>query len=116
LRGLCQAYGCAMAREAGDDAKQAYLIEHYRPGRDVAQLTTSVARLRETVMEMERAGEPVRYLSSTIVPGDESFLCVIEAASERVVVEAYARADLPFERISAAIAVEVEITPKESHS
>ena len=99
-----------MAREASNDVRQAYLIEHYRPGRDVAQLSRSVVRVRETVIQMERAGEPVRYLSSTIVPRDESFLCVIEAASEGVVVEAYARANVPFERISAAIAVESEIT------
>jgi hypothetical protein len=94
-----------MAREAAF-ARGAYLIEHYRPGRDLAELTSSIARVRETVLEMERAGEPVHYVSSTIVPNDESFLCVIEAASERAVAEAYARADVPFERISAAISAE----------
>jgi hypothetical protein len=52
---------------------------------------------------MERAGEPVRYLSATIMPGDESFFCLIEAASEEVVTDAYERADVPFERISTAI-------------
>jgi hypothetical protein len=39
------------------------------------------------------------------VPGDESFFCLIEAASEEVVSDAYRRADVPFERISAAICV-----------
>ena len=83
--------------------RNTFLVEHYRPGRDVAQLSSSIARVREIVAEMERAGEPVRYLSATIVPNDESFFCIIEAPSEEVVSDVYGRADIPFERISAAI-------------
>jgi hypothetical protein len=95
-----------MAREAGTEARSAYLVEHYRPGWDVAQLTSCIARVRQTVLEMERAGEPVHYVRSTIVPNDEAFLCVIEAPSEEVVGGAYARAGVPFERITAAISVD----------
>jgi hypothetical protein len=94
-----------MTREQRLEPPQAFLVEHYRPGRDVAQLNSSITRIRETVAEMERTGEPVRYLSATIVPGDESFFCLIEAASEEVVSDVYGRADVPFERISAAICV-----------
>lgn len=92
-----------MAREQRPGPRKAFLVEHYRPGRGVAQLSSSIARLREITAEMERAGEPVRYLSATIVPIDESFFCLIEAASEEVVSDVYGRADIPFERISAAI-------------
>ncbi len=92
-----------MTREQRLKTRKTFLVEHYRPGRDVAQLSSSIAHVREIVAEMERAGEPVRYLSATIVPGDESFFCLIEAASEEVVSDAYGRADIPFERISAAI-------------
>jgi hypothetical protein len=92
-----------MTREQRPEPRQTFLVEHYRPGRDVAQLSSSVARIREIVAEMERAGEPVRYLSATIVPSDESFFCLIEAASDEVVSNVYGRADVPFERISAAI-------------
>jgi hypothetical protein len=92
-----------MTREQRLEPLQTFLVEHYRPGRDVAQLSSSIARIREVVAEMERSGEPVRYLSATIVPGDESFFCLIEAASEEVVTDAYERADVPFERISTAI-------------
>ena len=94
-----------MAREQRLELRTTFLVEHYRPGRDVAQLTGSIARIREIVAQMQRAGEPVRYLSATIVPGDESFFCLIEAASEEVVSDVYGRADVPFERISAAICV-----------
>jgi Protein of unknown function (DUF4242) len=92
-----------MTREQRLMTRKTFLVEHYRPGRDVAQLRSSIARVREIVAEMERAGEPVRYLSAAIVPVDESFFCLIEAASEELVSDAYGRADIPFERISAAI-------------
>ena len=92
-----------MTREQRLAPCKTFLVEHYRPGRDAAQLSSSIARIREIAAETERAGEPVRYLSATIVPGDESFFCLIEAASEEAVSEVYRRADVPFERISAAI-------------
>jgi hypothetical protein len=92
---------------AADTARrQAYFVEHYRPGLDVPQLRSCIAGVRETVVDMEHAGEPIHYISSTIVPGDESFYCVIEAATEEDVRRAYARAAVPFERISAAIPVD----------
>jgi hypothetical protein len=59
-----------MAREQRPEPRKTFLVEHYRPGRDVAQLSSSIARVREIVAEMERAGEPVRYMSATIVPND----------------------------------------------
>ena len=98
-----------MPRGADTGTRQAYLVEHYRPGLDVSQLTCAVARVRETIVEMERTGEPIHYVSSTIVPSDESFYCVIEAATEEDVRGAYAHAGVPFERMSAAILVEASI-------
>jgi hypothetical protein len=92
-----------VTREQRPEPPKAFLVEHYRPGRDVTQLSSSIARIRETVTEMKRVGEPVRYLSATIVPNDESFFCLIEAACEEVVSDVCRRADVPFERISAAI-------------
>ena len=97
-----------MTREQRPEPRQTFLVEHYRPGRDVAQLNRSIARVLQIVAEMGRAGEPVRCLSATIVPSDESFFCLLEAASEEVVSDVYTRADMPFERVSAAICVQGE--------
>ena len=83
-------------------SRQSYLVEHYRPGLSAAELERVSARVRDAVRELEREGEPVRFRHSTIVASDESFLCVVEAASEELVRAAYARASVPFERISAA--------------
>ena len=49
---------------------------------------------------------PLRYVRSTIIPSDESCLFFVEAASERLVRDAYVRAGVDFERISTAIPVD----------
>ena len=89
-----------------DRARETFLVEHYRPGRTVEELREWAVRVRDAAGELERAGEPVHYVRSTIVPGDEALLCVLEAATEELVREAYARAGLPFERLSAVIPTE----------
>jgi hypothetical protein len=92
-----------MALRAAAKRREAFLVEHYWPGLDADALRRCVARVRATVAELERQRKPMRFLGSTIVPSDESFLCVIEAASEQLIREAYARAGIPFERISPAL-------------
>jgi len=92
-----------VALQAVAEARQTFLVEHYRPGLGADELGRLVACVRNTVAGLEREGKPLRFLRSTIVPRDESFLCVLEAPSEHLIREAYARAGIPFERISAAI-------------
>jgi uncharacterized protein DUF4242 len=92
-----------MTNQAAADAVQSFLVEHYRPGLHVDELRRSAARIRDTALELQREGKPVRHVRTTIVPSDESFLCVFEAASEELVRETYARAGIPFERISTAL-------------
>jgi len=82
---------------------ETFLVEHYRPGLSSDELGAWAARMRETAGEMEREGKAVRYLRGTIVPTDESLLCIYEATSEELVRDAYARAGIPFERITAVI-------------
>lgn len=92
----------AMAAPA---ARNTYLVEHYRPGISAEELRRCAARLRQTVNQIEREGGQVGYLSATIVPADDYFLSVLDAPSEQLVRDALERAGVPFERISAAIAV-----------
>jgi hypothetical protein len=91
-----------MAEEAAD-GRQTYLVEHFRPGVPADGLRSDASRLRGAAEEMEREGKSVRHVRSTIVPGDEFFLCIFDAASEELVREAYARAGITFQRISAAL-------------
>jgi hypothetical protein len=92
-----------MGLRAAAEARQTFLVEHYRPGLNVEELRCWIGRVRDSVTELEREGKPMRFLRSTIVPRDESFLCVLEAASEELIREAYVRAGIPFERISTAL-------------
>ena len=92
-----------MAQQAAADPHQTYLVENYHPGLGADELRQIVSRVRDAVAEMNQDGKAIRYLHSTIVPDDESFLCVIEAASEKLAREAYTRAGIPFERISPAL-------------
>ncbi len=80
-----------------------YLVEQYRPGLELDELQRLAARVRLAVDTLEGSGQPIRLVSSTIVPADESILCVVEAVSEGLVHEAYARAGSAIERGSAAI-------------
>jgi hypothetical protein len=84
-------------------ALQTYLVEHYRPGYTAERLEEWAARVRVAAAGIAHEGEPVRYLGSTIVPTDESLLCLLEAPSDDLVRAVYARAGLPFERLTAVI-------------
>lgn len=92
-----------MAQRAGTDPRQTYLVENYHPGLGAEELRRIVSLVRDAVAQMNREGKAIRYLRSAIVPADESFFCVIEATSEEFAREAYARAGIPFERISPAL-------------
>lgn len=87
---------------------QTFLVEHYRPGLTTEALQDAARRVRAAALALERQGSDVHYVRSTIVPGDEAFLSVFEAASEDAVRQAYARAGVGFERISLALPEEVQ--------
>ena len=92
-----------MAQRPIAPGRRTYLVEHYRPGMPVQELKRSTALIRDTVARMAQEGEQVELVSSTVVPHDEYFLSILNAASEQLVREAFARADIPFERISIAL-------------
>jgi hypothetical protein len=92
-----------MARRADAGVRQTFLVEHYRPGLALDAFKQWAGRVRDAAVAMEREGKPVRYLRSAIVPADESLLCVLEAGTEELVRETYARAGITFERLSTVI-------------
>ena len=92
-----------MAHRAVTGTPKTFLVELYRPGLEVDALKEWATRVRDAAVAMGAEGRPVRYLRAAIVPADESMLCVLEAADEELVREAYARAGVPFERLSAVI-------------
>jgi hypothetical protein len=81
------------------------VAECYWPGVVESDLQELDARLRASTADLQRRGEPVRYLGSILLQADEVVLCQFEgtAAAVREVAE---RSDIPFERI-----LESTITP-----
>jgi uncharacterized protein DUF4242 len=77
-----------------------FLVENYSPGLSVEGLEAASARLSAEADAMTREGKIVQILRSTIVPADESLLCVLSAESRALVCEACRRADVSFDRIS----------------
>jgi hypothetical protein len=81
-----------------------YVVERYLPGVAEPELRRSLTRLLAATQELRSEGVPVAYLGSTIVPEDEACFCQFEG-SEGAITEANRRADVPFARIVAAVAV-----------
>ena len=82
-----------------------YVVERYLPGLTERDLRRSLERLSEVTREPRDEGARVRYLGSTIVPEDEACFCQFEGPSEAAVAEANRQAEVPFDRIVAAVAV-----------
>lgn len=80
-----------------------YLVEHYWPGVTAAAFRRSARQVAASVAQLARAGEPIRFLHSTLVPDGEAAFCVLTAASPDLVERAYAAAGVTFERLVEAI-------------
>ncbi len=97
--------------------KELYLVERYWPGVTEPELRNAVAKIGLALSEMARRGVPVRYLRSTLVPGEESVLCLFEGSSADDVAEANRRAGVRFDRVSPVIDVSTRgETPLETGS
>jgi hypothetical protein len=84
------------------------LVEHYWPGVTAETFRAAAERVQRRATELARAGELIRYLHGTLVPGDEAAFCVFEAASVELVRQAYAQAQVPYERLLIALEIDVE--------
>jgi Protein of unknown function (DUF4242) len=82
-----------------------YLVERYLPDLSEADLRTALDRARARCAELSATGTPVRYLGSTFLPGEEACLCRFEAEREETVARANELAELPFSRITEALAI-----------
>ena len=91
----------APRQEAGSSTRT-FLVEHYWPGVTVEAFAEAVRRVREAMEGLRGQGEPIRPMSSTLVPQDEAAYWVVDAPSMDLVELAYARAGVPYERILVA--------------
>jgi hypothetical protein len=88
-------------------APTTFLVEHYWPGITPDGFEAAAERVRESAAALASTGRRIRFLHSTLVPGDDAGFCVFDAESPAVVEQAYARAGVPYERVLDALEVAV---------
>lgn len=90
---------------SGESGTGTFLVERYWPGVTEASLSAAVSRLTEAVRAMAGRGRIVRHLLTTLVPEEESVLCLFEASTAEDVAEANRLAAFPVHRIVPAVRV-----------
>jgi hypothetical protein len=65
-----------------------YLVETYVPRAHPHDARAAGQRARAAAWQLSRKGEPVRYIRTTFLPGDETCFHIFDAACEDAVAEA----------------------------
>ena len=87
------------------DDTTSYLVECYWPGVNAEKLAASVKRVRASASALRRQGGNVTFLSSILVPADESVFCLFDGV-EADVRAASEQAGVPFERVLEALCID----------
>ena len=87
------------------DPLATFLVERYWPDVDLATLRDVLPRLEAAARAMTAEGTRVEHVGSILMPVDEVVFSLIAADDEAAVRELNTRADLPADRIAAAIAL-----------
>ena len=82
---------------------QSYLVETYLPGSLEVDACAAGGSLRDAAQAMTRESTPVRYIRTTLLPGDETCFHVVEADSKQTVEELTRRVGLGHARVVRAI-------------
>ncbi len=87
------------------DSTKSYLVEWYWPGVSAEKLAASTKRVRDSASALRRQGGNVTFLSSILVPADESVFCLFDGV-EADVRAASEQAGVPFERILESLRID----------
>ena len=82
-----------------------FLVERYWPGVDEVMARSVVSSLERAARAMTAEGIPVEHVGSILMPADQVVFSLIEAADEQAARQVNERADIPLDRIAAAIAL-----------
>jgi hypothetical protein len=80
-----------------------FLLEVYVSRANPGAVDERANRARAAAEAVTLEGTPVRYLRSIFVPDDETCFLLYEASSADAVRAAAERANLPFDRVAAAV-------------
>lgn len=87
------------------DTVVTFLVERYWPGVTVESFTQATRRVDESVERLRADGASIRTVASTLVLADEAAYWVVDASSIDLVTLAFARVDIPVERVVEAVDV-----------
>lgn len=76
-----------------------YVVERYWPGVSTPDVDVLAEQLRVTAAGFAAAGEPIRYLGSLLIVGDDVVQCRFESLDTDAVVRLNERAGARFDRI-----------------
>ena len=85
-----------------------FLVERYWPGVDEAIARTVVDNLEREARAMTAEGTPVEHVGSILMPSDQVVFSIIEAADEGVARRVNERANVPLDRIAAAVTLHLQ--------
>jgi hypothetical protein len=88
---------------SGGSTVASYLVETYVPGAQALDARAAGRRVRLAARHLSREGVSVRYVRTTLLPGDETCFHVFEAASHDAVADACRLAGLETVRIVPAV-------------
>ncbi len=94
-----------MDRPRDPDPLATFLVERYWPDVDLATLRDALPRLEAAARAMTAEGTRVEHVGSILMPVDQVVFSLIAADDESLVRQLNERADLPADRIAAAIAL-----------
>ncbi|HEY7937711.1 MAG TPA: hypothetical protein VID26_11350 [Candidatus Limnocylindrales bacterium] len=98
-----------MDRDSADAARtRTFLVERYWPGVDEAIARSVVANLERAAQAMTSEGTPVEHVGSILMPADQVVFSIIEAADEGVARRVNERANVPLDRIAAAVTLHLQ--------
>lgn len=80
-----------------------YLVERILPGASIEALEAIREAAEEACRAFTTEDKPIRYLRSTLTPGESRCRCLFEAANGDLVREVNDRAQLPYNRIIVAL-------------
>ncbi len=92
---------------------QAFLVERYWPGIDEPMARTILSELERASRAMTREGTRVEHVVSILMPRDQVVFSLFEAADEAAVRAVNEHAEIPMDRIAAAVAIRTSQTMEE---
>lgn len=84
-----------------------YLVEWYRPGLAEEPLEETARRIDHAARDSSVDGDEIDLLLTLFVPDDEVAFCLFAAESSERVARVCRRAELPYDRIAAALEADI---------